>query len=50
MTQTKTIGNQSFDKIQGKIYTEVNGTKVQVKTRFSLNDIYMEQTRLKIKL
>jgi len=50
MTETKVIGNQSFDKVQGKIYTEVNGKTCQVKTKFSLNDIYMEQLRLKIKL
>jgi len=41
---------QTFYKVQGKIYTEINGKKCQVKTRFSLNDAYMEFERLKNKL
>lgn len=48
MVQTLTLPTQTFDKVQGKIYTDINGKKCQVKTRFSLNDIYMESKRLKI--
>lgn len=50
MVQTLTLPSQTFDKVQGKIYTEINGKKCQVKTRFSLNDAYMEFERLKNKL
>jgi len=50
MIQIKTISNTEFTKIQGKIYVDIQGKKCQVKTKFSLNDVYIEQTRLKIKL
>ena len=49
MIQSIKISNNTFDKIQGKIYTEVNGKKCQVKTKFSLNDVYMEIERFKNK-
>lgn len=49
MIQSIKISNNTFNKIQGKIYTEVNGKKCQVKTKFSLNDVYMEIERFKNK-
>jgi hypothetical protein len=48
--QTKTISNTEFTKIQGKIYVDIQGKKCQVKTKFSLNDVYMEINRFKNKL
>ena len=50
MIQSIKINNNTFDKIQGKVYTEINGKKCQVKTKFSLNDVYMEIERLKNKV
>jgi hypothetical protein len=50
MIQSIKISNNTFDKIQGKIYTEVNGKQCQVKTKFSLNDVYMEIERFKNKV
>lgn len=47
MVQTLTLPSQTFDKVQGKIYTEINSKKCQVKTKFSLNDTYMEIERFK---
>lgn len=49
MIQTKTISNTEFTKIQGKVYVEIQGKQCQVKTKFSLNDVYMEIQRLKNK-
>mgnify|MGYP000913155007 CR=1 FL=1 len=49
MTQSKVILERTYDKVQGKIYTEVNGKQCQVKTKFSLNDVYMEIERFKNK-
>ena len=50
MTEILKLPNKTFDKVQGKIYTEINGKKCQVKTKFSLNDTYMIIERFKNKL
>ena len=42
MTETKIISNRQFDKVQCKIYTEINGKKCQVKEKFSLSAIQIE--------
>lgn len=42
MNETKLISNRQFDKVQGKIYTEINGKKCQVKEKFSLSAIQLE--------
>ena len=42
MTETKIISNRQFDKVQCKIYTEINGKKCQVKEKFSLSAIKIE--------
>jgi len=47
--ETKTISNTTFTKIQGKVYVDIQGKKCQVKTKFSLNDVYMEMERFKNK-
>lgn len=49
MTQTKIISNTTFTKIQGKVYVDIQGKQCQVKTKFSLNDTYMEIERFKNK-
>lgn len=41
-TETLKLPNATLDKVQGEIYTNINGVKVQVKTKFSLNDVYNE--------
>ncbi len=46
-TETKTISGNRFDKVQGQVYTEINGKKCQVKTQFNLTDVYMEIERFK---
>lgn len=46
--EVKTISNTTFTKIQGNVYTEVNGKKCQVKTKFSLNNIEIDKKRLGI--
>lgn len=38
-TQSITISNTKFDKVQGKVYVELQGKKCQVKEKFSMNDI-----------
>jgi len=42
----KTI-NHTFEKIQGKVYTTINGKQLQVKEKFSMNEIYNIQSKLK---
>lgn len=42
MIEKLKLPSQNFIKVQGEIYTTVNNTKVQVKTKFSLNEIYNE--------
>ncbi len=42
MTETKVLLNRTFDKVQGKIYTEIEGKKCQVKEKFSLSAIQIE--------
>lgn len=49
MIQTKIITNTEFTKTQGKVYVDIQGIKCQVKTKFSLNDVYMEINRFKNK-
>jgi len=49
MIQTKIIANTEFTKIQGKIYVDIQDKKCQVKTKFSLNDVYIEIERFKNK-
>ena len=49
MTQTKIISNTTFTKIQGNVYVDIQGKQCQVKTKFSLNDVYMEIQRFKNK-
>jgi hypothetical protein len=48
--ETLTISNTQFDKVQGKIYVDIRGKKCQVKTKFSLNDTYIEINRFKNKV
>jgi len=50
MIQTKIIANTEFTKIQGKIYVDIQDKKCQVKTKFSLNDVYIEIERFKNKV
>lgn len=38
-TQSITLSNTKFDKVQGKVYVELQGKKCQVKTKFNMNDI-----------
>ncbi len=40
----KTI-KHAFEKIQGKVYTTINGKKLQVKEKFSMNEIYNIQSK-----
>lgn len=49
MIQTKVIANTEFTKIQGKVYVDIQGSKCQVKTKLSLNDVYIEIERFKNK-
>lgn len=42
MTETKVLLNRTFDKVQGKIYTEIDCKKCQVKEKFSLSAIKIE--------
>lgn len=48
--EIKSILNTEFTKIQGKVYIDIQGIKCQVKTKFSLNDVYMEINRFKNKV
>jgi len=48
--ETKVISNTEFTKIQGNVYLEIRSKQCQVKTKFSLNDAYMEVERFKNKV
>ena len=47
-TETKTISNTPFTKIQGGVYATINGKQCHLKTKFSLNSIEMDKKRLGI--
>lgn len=49
-TETLTLSNNTFDKVQGKVYTEIQGKKCQVKEKFSLQDTYSIILKFKDKL
>ena len=42
MTEKLKLPSQTFDKVQGEIYTQVNNKQVKIKTKFSLNTAYNE--------
>lgn len=49
IVETITLSHTKFDKVQGQIYVDIRGQRCQVKTKYSLNEAYMELQRFKNK-